>query len=70
LHHDGGANCSRTKTTKPTHRPDAARPQAVSAARDAAQLALKVASSWAESKPWINATDADELVEKVRGRGG
>ncbi|KAI8464405.1 MAG: Hsp70 protein-domain-containing protein [Monoraphidium minutum] len=43
-----------------------ARPKAVSAARDAAELALKVAGLWPETKPWINATDADDMVAKVK----
>lgn len=40
--------------------------QAVKLAREAAERALKVAGAWAETKPWINATDAEEIVEKVR----
>ncbi|KIZ04287.1 hypothetical protein MNEG_3673 [Monoraphidium neglectum] len=43
----------------------AARPKAVAAARESAELALKVAGLWHETKPWINETDAAEMVEKL-----
>jgi hypothetical protein len=37
----------------------------VSTAREGAELALKVAGAWPETKPWINATDAEAIVKQV-----
>lgn len=43
-----------------------ARPEAVQLARQFAQLTTQSVTGWATSKPWMNATDSQNLLAEVR----
>jgi hypothetical protein len=42
--------------------------QVVEKAQDFVELAKKAANSWPDIKPWLNITDIQALLKKVRGR--
>ena len=42
-----------------------ARPEALRLARQFVQLASQTATAWPTSKPWINATDSENLLAEV-----
>ena len=44
----------------------AALPEALQLARQFAELSRQSVKGWASSKPWINATETDDLLAEVR----